>query len=338
MEPEKGRLCERFSARRRPVVRSATVRFARYPGESAKIIFAPVFIALERGYFRDEGLNVEIVEPSDHPWQSVASGESDAGVAYIDFCARPEYRDRFKAVAVQERLTKGRGLPALLARPPLIDDGSLREESGLRGRVLGLTWGRGDDYLTYAFVLRRGGLALRDVRYVAVPHEGEERRNMLARGEIDVIINRRPRAVADEEARGVLRRWKVGGEIENPWQNRFIIFSTAFMQHSPAAGRAFLRAHQRGVAAYVEGTMNGSPDAAFLPELSRLSSETAELLTGSRPAGFPIDSQIHMASLSRDVQLLKEVELFPREIDVEAVIDQTFSPHESFAGTKIASD
>ena len=65
------------------------IRFARYPGESAKIIFAPLLFALERGYFRDEAVDVEVFEPSDHPWQSVAREESQAGVGYIDYCARP---------------------------------------------------------------------------------------------------------------------------------------------------------------------------------------------------------------------------------------------------------
>jgi ABC-type nitrate/sulfonate/bicarbonate transport system substrate-binding protein len=302
------------------------VRFARYPGESGKIIFAPLLLALERGYFRDEGLDVEVFEPSDHPWQSVAREESHAGVGYIDYCARPEYRERFKAVAVQERLTEGRGLPAILARPHLLDDGTLHDEASLRGRTLGLTWGRGDDYLTYFFILRRGGLTFDDVRYVPVPHEGAARDAALARGEIDVIMNRRPRAAAQEEARGVLRRWKAGGEIERAWQNRFIIFGTEFMRRSPEVGRAFLRAHQRGAAAYIAGTSTGVPDAAFLPELAALSSETPELLTHSLPGGFPADCRIDEASLARDLELMKEAKLFPPELGVRDVIDQSFVP------------
>lgn len=309
----------------------STVRFARYPGESARIIFAPIFLALERGYFRDEGLDVEVVEPADHPWQSVARGETDAGVAYIDYGARPEYRDRFKAVAVQERLTRRRGLPALLARPQLIDDGTLREESGLRGRTLGLTWGRGDDYLTYAFPLHRAGLTLADVRYVPVPHEGKDRDAALARGEIDVIIGRRPRQIAEEESRGVLRRWRAGGEIESGWQNRFIIFGTAFMERAPEVGRAFLRAHQRGVAAYIDGTRDGAPSGDFLLDLARLSVETPELLTQCAPAGFPANAQIDVVSLERDVALLKVAGLFPRDVQAVDVIDEDFAPQGAVA-------
>ena len=302
------------------------IRFARYPGESAKIIFAPLLIALERGYFRNEGIEVELIEPGDHPWQSVAREETDAGVGYIDYCARPEYLERFKAVAVQERLTRGRGLPALMVRPELLADGSIGDEASLRGRTLGLTWGRGDDYLTYAFVLRRAGLTLDDVNYIPVPHEGAERRAALARGEIDVIMNRRPRSAADEESRGELRRWKAGGEIEEGWQNRFIIFGTPFITRAPEAIAAFLRAHQRGVADYIAGTATGVPSSAFLPELTALSSETAALLTDCLPGGFPGDCRIDVTALTRDIEMMRAVELFPAGISAQDVIDQRFAP------------
>ena len=302
------------------------MRFARYPGESAQIIFAPLLLAIDRGYFRDEGLDVEIVEPPDHPWQCVARDDADAGVGYIDYGAQPKFRGRFKAVAVQERLTAGRGLPALLARPQLLDDGTLRDESGLRGLAIGLTAGRGDDYLTYAFPLHRGGLSLADVRIVAVPHEGAARDEALKRGAIDVIIGRRPRQIAKEEAGGLLRRWRVAGEIEPDWQNRFIIFGTDFIGRAPEAGRAFLRAHQRGVGDYLAGTSGGTPSAAFLPELCRLTMETPALLTNCAPGGFPADARIDVAGIERDIALLKAADLFPAGVAIAELIDLTFAP------------
>jgi len=307
-------------------VSASTVRFVRYPGESAQIIFAPLLLARERGYFRDEGLDVEVIEPPDHPWQCVARDDGDAGVGYIDYGGQPIFRGRFKAVAVQERLTAGRGLPALLARPQLIDDGTLRDESGLRGRAIGLSGGRGDDYLTFAFPLRRAGLSLADVQIVPVPHEGAARDAALERGAIDVIIGRRPRGIALEESRGLLRRWLVAGEIEPDWQNRFIIFGTEFIKRAPAAGRAFLRAHQRGVADYLAGTRSGKPSPEFLPELCRLSMETPELLTNCAPGGFPVDPRIDVAGVERDVALLRDAELFPAGVAVDELIDLTFAP------------
>jgi ABC-type nitrate/sulfonate/bicarbonate transport system substrate-binding protein len=299
-------------------------RFARYPGQSARIIFAPLFIAQKRGYFTDEGLVVEVVEPEDHPWQCVARGGAEAGVGYIDYCARPEYFDRFKAVAVAERLLPGRGLPALLARPALVESGALAGPDGLRGRKIGLSWGRGDDYLTYYGVLHPGGLTLDDVTMVAVPHEGAERHAALANGEIDVIIGRRPRQIAQEEAAGVLRRWKNGSEIFPDWQNRFIVFSTDVTANAADAGRAFLRAYARGARDYVAGTPGGAVAESFLPFLAEISEEEPELLRRCPAAGFLVDCAIDVAALERDIALLAAVELFPPKLRARDVVDERF--------------
>lgn len=299
----------------------ATVRFARYPGESARIIFAPLFIAIDRGYFADEGITVEVTEPEDHPWAAIARGAADAGIGYIDYAAWPQFRGRFKAVGVQERLTPGRGLPSLLARPQLIDDGTLRDESGLRGRKIGLAdRRRGDDYLTYVFPLRRGGLTLDDVQVVPVPHAGPERDAALRRGEIDVIIGRRPREAAAEAKRGFLRPWRVAGEIEPNWQSRFIIYGTEFIARSPDVGRAFLRAHQRGVDDYIAGTSTGKPQPEFLPYLAALAHEQPELLMTCAPGGFPPTPDIDVAALERDIALLIQADLYPADVPVAELI------------------
>ena len=319
MGSEDARLRQRISIRRRHTLK---VRFARYPGESARIIFAPVFIAVDRRYFADEGLDVEIFEPHDHPWQSVSRNESQIGVGYIDYCARPEFYGKCKAVAVQERLWGRHGLPALLARPDLIDTGQL---SDLRGRAIGLTWGRGDDYLTYYDLLRRNGLTIEDVKLVPVPHEGGTRRAALERKEIDVIIGRRPRQIAEEEAHGLLRRWKTGSDIFPDWQNRFFLFSTDFIRDAPDAGRAFLRAHQRAVADYIAATNPDAQDLAFYEYVARLSMETVELLRDFLPAGFPVDCRLETASLERDLEALRAVELFPHEVTLDEIVDLSFA-------------
>jgi len=312
---------------------TTTVRFARYPGESARIIFAPLFIAIDRGYFADEGIAVEITEPEDHPWAAIARGAADAGIGYIDYGAWPQYRGHFKAVAVQERLSPGRGLPALLARPQLIDDGTLRTESGLRGCKIGLAdRRRGDDYLTYYFPLRRGGLTFDDVQVVPVPHGGPERDAALQNGEIDVIIGRRPREAAKEVRRGFLRTWRFAGEIEPDWQSRFIIYGTDFIARSPDVCRAFLRAHQRGVQDYIAGTSSGKPDAEFLPYLAELSCEQPELLMNCAPGGFPADARIDVAAVESDIALIAQAGIYPAGVPIDELIDLRFTPEHAIGG------
>ncbi len=44
------------------------VTFARYSGETARIIFAPLFIGLARDYFKELDISIAIVEPEEQPW------------------------------------------------------------------------------------------------------------------------------------------------------------------------------------------------------------------------------------------------------------------------------
>jgi len=123
-----------------------------------------------------------------------------------------------------------------------------------------------------------------------------------------------------------LRRWLVAGQIEVDWQSRFIIFGNEFIQKSPDAVRGFLRAHQRGVNDYIEGTKSGTPSAAFMPYLCSISMEKPELLANCAPGAFPADPRIDVAAVERDIKLITEAGLYPSEVPVSELIDLSFTP------------
>lgn len=123
---------------------------------------APLIVALERGYFADEGLQVELIEPGDpnDPPKLVATGEMDAGVSY-----QP-----------QLHLHVDKGLPlrsiATLVATPLnslvvLADGDVNEIADLRGRKVGYSLAGFEDALL-ATILERHGLSLDDVETVDI--------------------------------------------------------------------------------------------------------------------------------------------------------------------------
>ena len=93
------------------------VVFARYSGETAKIIFAPVFIGLARGYFADVEIEVIDLDFREQPWETVADHRADCGAGNVDYCADPKWAKRMKAVLVHEQFRPGHGLTSLLAKP-----------------------------------------------------------------------------------------------------------------------------------------------------------------------------------------------------------------------------
>ena len=123
---------------------------------------APLVVALERGYFADEGLQVELIEPGDpnDPPKLVATGEMDVGISY-----QP-----------QLHLHVDKGLPlrsiATLVATPLnsivvLADGGVNEIADLRGRKVGYSLAGFEDALL-ATVLERHGLSLDDVETVDI--------------------------------------------------------------------------------------------------------------------------------------------------------------------------
>src|SRR5581483_4064373 len=106
-----------------------TVRFARYSGETAKIIFAPLFIGLARGYFADADIEVDDLDMREQPWETVADNRADCGAGNIDYCVNPRWAGRMKAVVVHEQFRPGHGLTSLLVRSALIKSGAVTDDA-----------------------------------------------------------------------------------------------------------------------------------------------------------------------------------------------------------------
>ncbi|AYG69374.1 MULTISPECIES: ABC transporter substrate-binding protein [unclassified Rhizobium] len=110
---------------------------------------APVLIAEEKGYFREEGLNVELKGFGDGPviQQAVAGGEID--VAYIG--APPVYQWAARGLEAKIIAKVNYGQAGLIAKA----DGSIQSLSDLKGKKLaGVNRGSGMDVLLRGFVLK----------------------------------------------------------------------------------------------------------------------------------------------------------------------------------------
>lgn len=123
---------------------------------------APLFIALERGYFADQGLAVELIAPSNpnDPPKLVAAGKADIAVSYQH----------------QHQMQVDQGLPlvriATLVGTPLnalvvLADGPIHSMADLKGKTVGYSVG-GFETLLLKVMLEKEGLALEDVKLVNV--------------------------------------------------------------------------------------------------------------------------------------------------------------------------
>jgi len=140
---------------------------------------APLFVALEKGYFADAGLDVELIAPADpnDPPKLVAAGKADLAVSY-----QPQLHVQVAA-----------GLPLMrvgtLVATPLnalvvAGDGPVQSIADLKGAKIGFSVGGFEDALLRA-MLATAGLSLDDITLVNVNFSLSP---SLLSGQVDAVI------------------------------------------------------------------------------------------------------------------------------------------------------
>jgi putative hydroxymethylpyrimidine transport system substrate-binding protein len=140
---------------------------------------APLYVALEKGYFAARGLEVELIAPSNpnDPPKLVAAGKADIAVSYQH----------------QHQMQVDQGLPltriATLIATPLnslvvLDDGGIKTIADLKGKTVGYSVG-GFETALLQVMLEKEGLGLEDVKLVNVNFSLSP--SLLA-GQVDAVI------------------------------------------------------------------------------------------------------------------------------------------------------
>lgn len=140
---------------------------------------APLYVALEKGFFKERGLDVTFIAPSNpnDPPKLVAARKADLAVSYQH----------------QHHLQVAQGLPlirvATLVATPLnclvvMADGNIRSLTDLKSKTIGYSVG-GFETVLLKVMLRKSGLSLDDVHLVNVNFSLSP---SLLSGKVDAVI------------------------------------------------------------------------------------------------------------------------------------------------------
>jgi len=300
-------------------------RVALKVGAIGAVSDAGIFIAQEKGYFRDEGLDVEIVGFKAAPQilPAIATGEVQVSGSAVT----PALFNAFargitmKLVADKGQVAQGFGFAAIVIRSDLAD--TVRDFKDLKGRKFAVM-GKGVSSTTQlGKALERGGIEPNEVELIELGLP--EMVAALGNKAIDGATLLEP-FITFGTARNVGFRWK-GMEDFLPFtgQNGVIIYSQQFTQEQPEAAKRWMAAYLQGTRAYLDAVTKGADRDGINAILAKHTAvKDLALLAKIAPTGFDPNGRMEIKSLEADQDWFLKLGLQQSRADLGKVMDYQY--------------
>jgi NitT/TauT family transport system substrate-binding protein len=289
---------------------------------------AILFIAQKRGYFRDEGLSVNVTT-FDSGVKMIAplgTGDLDAATssgnaALYNAVAR---QIDIKIVASSGSAPPRYGHNILIIRKALIDSGRYNKPSDIRGLRVSMPSPGSSATATLNAYLVGIGLRFHDIEpvYLSYPNQVAA----LASGNIDVGLTAEPQASQAIQQFGAVRI--SSDDIMDPYHEASVtLMSGKFIQRRPEVARRFMRAFLKAARFYNDGLADG-----FLkgPRGEEVISILAEFTTTKdpdvyraiSPQGVDPDGHLNVQGLQKDLDFYRSQGWIEGQVDVTQAVDQ----------------
>jgi NitT/TauT family transport system substrate-binding protein len=288
-------------------------------GLQRTISIASVFVALDKGYFREQGIELsleELTAGSDIMTQ-VGAGNLHAGTGSGASLFNGFHRGLdIKIIgSTQQNDPHGEAANTIVVRSDLLDGGTIRGVRDLRGRQIAVNArGVASEFIVDR-ILREEGLSAADVQFVTIPFP--DMPAALANGVIEVAFSTEP-YISQVEASGVARRLvptKPAGE-----QITVLLINTGFVRAHPEVDVRFMTAYLRAARELQGAGWNRDDVVQILEKYTRL---PAEIIRRSVKPYLDPNGRVNLASLEAqqryflDNGFLQYQELIP----VERMVD-----------------
>ncbi len=219
-----------------------------------------IYIALERGYYNDEGLEIELSAlPVPAVLQAVATSQVAFGLANPDptlFNALDRGLE-IKLLLALTRNQPGDAPAAFLVRKDLIDDGTYKSPKDLKGKKVAIPALQSQFYVN--LFMQQDGLSAADVDIVNL--NGPDIPGAFASKTIDAAWNAEPSNTLVEQ-QGFARIVKVTGDLLPGGVGAALALSPGFAKDQPEAAERFVIATVRGMRDYYHAFIKKDVDKA----------------------------------------------------------------------------
>ena len=292
---------------------------------------AGFFIAADKGYFKDEGLDVQFV-PFDGAQKMMAplgTGDLDigGGAASASLYNSAARNIGIRIVADRSRTQAGYLFQTLMVRKALIESGRFKGYADLKGLKVALLAPGGSPGSTLNEAAKKGGIRYEDIERIYLPFPAQV--GAFKNGAIDASLMIEPFATAIVDA-GDAVRFASTEDFYPDDQIGMVFFSETFIRTKRALGERFIRAYVRALRDYNDAVKDGRfSTSAKGSEVVRIMAKNlglkedavrATYVQAISPDGRPND-----ASLRKDLAFFKaQGDVTDAGVSVDQLLDFSF--------------
>lgn len=290
-----------------------------------------LFIADKKGYFEEQGLDVELV-----PFDSGGRMVAPLGAGQLEVAAGAPGAGLYNAivqgvglkiVADKGSTPPGYGYVALLVRKDLVDSGEFSGYEDLEG----LTVANSSQGITTEVeldeALKKGGLQLDDIRqeYLGFP----EHVGALENGAVDASITTEPSVTRAVDS-GAAVRFAGTDEFYPDQQVATLLYGDRFIEDNPEAADKFMIAYVRALRDYNNALRDGKLEGPTAEEVISILTEYTpikdpEIIKSMVPVGLSPDGELNTESMEKDLQFWKDQGYIEGEVAVDDSVDTSFA-------------
>lgn len=298
-------------------------------GSSPVISSAGIYLAEVRGYFKSEGLEVEITDFGNSGAQMtalLASGELDVGAGNLTsglFNAILKGQ-KFKLVADKGHVEKGKEYIALIVRKDHIDSGRYKSLKNLKGFKMGLTALDGvSQQIVAEKFLTKAGLKASDVEFVKLSYA--EMNAALKSKSIDATIQLEPyltKAIVD----GVAVKTNSSFEVHPNQQSAALFYSPNFISKRNDEAKKFMKAYLKGISDYNNAFDKNIERTKVIEDLKKhIKIDDEKVWNEMNTIGLYSNGSVNKKSLSADLKWYFEKKYLTDILNINDAVDNSFA-------------
>ncbi len=293
---------------------------------------ATLFIGIDKGYFAEQGLNIDTVRlnSSDMPPQ-LAAGQLDVGAGSFNVSLVNAVNRGLdlKLVADKARCLPGSGAVALALRKDLYDSGKVRGPKDFKGLTLGIQSVGSTSEVELDKFLKQGGLGLNDVTRKSLTYP--DMPIAFTNKSIDATSAPEP-VPSDLVAKGLAVIAGKCGDYNPNGEIAQILYGPKFIADQPAAARRFMVGYLKSARYFGDAFVKQDPKAledviGIIARGTKTDAKVYQTMNANKNMwGVDPDGQINVANLQegQDFWLNVTGEL-KQGIDLSKVVEMSFA-------------